>query len=95
MLSLYRRLLALRRARPALTFGDCALLPSESEVLQFERCHGEERLLIALNLGSQPRRVMVPLDTRIAEPLLSTSFSHCFDGGLAANEGLVLRMEAR
>lgn len=95
MLNLYRRLLALRRRHTALNVGDFALVPSDPEVLQYERHTETERLLVTLNLGTQPRRIQIPAGTRIAEPLLSTIVTRHFDGGLAANEGLVLRMERR
>jgi alpha-glucosidase len=95
MLNLYRRLLELRRRHPALAIGDFALLPSEPEVLQYERREGAERLIVALNLGSTPRRIRIPEDARIAQPLLSTVPSRGFDGGLIADEGLVLLVEAR
>jgi alpha-glucosidase len=95
MLNLYRRLLELRRRHPALATGDFVLLPSEPDVLQYERRAGGERLLVALNLGSTPRRIRIPADARIAQPLLSTAPSRGFDGGLIADEGLVLLVEAR
>ena len=56
MLSLHRRLLALRRAHPALSIGDIALLDGSDaapDVLAYERRHGDDRLLIALNLGER------------------------------------------
>jgi oligo-1,6-glucosidase/alpha-glucosidase len=95
MLNLTRRLLALRREQAALSTGGFALLPSDADVLQYERRNGEERLLVALNLGSRPRRIRLPAGVPIAEPLLSTAAPRRFDGGLMADEGLVLRMEAR
>jgi oligo-1,6-glucosidase/alpha-glucosidase len=95
MLNLYRRLLELRRRHPALATGDFDLLPSEPDVLQYERRAGGERLIVALNLGSTPRRIRIPEDARIAQPLLSTAPSRGFDGGLIADEGLVLLVEAR
>ena len=51
ILTLYRRLLAMRRAHPALSIGDFALLDAEGDVLAYERRHGAERLIVALNLG--------------------------------------------
>src|SRR5690606_424524 len=51
MLSLYRTLLALRRRHAALAIGTLALRDSADDVLAFERHHGDERLLIALNLS--------------------------------------------
>lgn len=93
MLNLYRALLALRRGHSALSIGAFTLLPSEREVLQYERRHENDRLLVALNLGARSRGVRIPAGTRIAELLISTHDTDGFDGNLAANEGLVLRME--
>src|SRR5690606_33040833 len=56
MLRLYRALLALRRAQPALSRGDFAFVSADQDVLQCERRDGADRLLIALNLASGPRR---------------------------------------
>ncbi|MFA7603602.1 MAG: alpha-amylase family glycosyl hydrolase [Novosphingobium sp.] len=95
MLSLYRRLLALRRRHPALSIGNLALVAADEDVLQYTRQAGEERLLVALNLGNRPRRLLVPEGMRIAEPLMSTATSPAFDGSLAGDEGVVLRIEAR
>lgn len=95
MLNLYRRLLALHREHAALNIGSFTLLPANRDVLQYERSHGSERLLVGLNLSAEPRRLMVPGGLKIAEPLLSTLEGRRFDGGLAANEGLVLRVETQ
>ncbi len=51
ILTLYRRLLAVRRAHPALSIGDITLLDTDGDVLAYERRHGAERLIVALNLG--------------------------------------------
>jgi oligo-1,6-glucosidase/alpha-glucosidase len=93
MLNLYEHLLALRRARPALSIGDCRDVRSDADVLRYERCHDGERLLVALNLSAEPRRLTLPEDARVAEPLLSTLAERPFDGKLAGNEGLILRLE--
>jgi alpha-glucosidase len=50
-LALYRRLLAFRRASPALREGDYRRGQVTKHTLTFERCAGPERLLIALNLS--------------------------------------------
>ena len=62
MLTLYRRLMALRRAEPALEVGRFELVETEGEVLAYIRRsrRGESEFLIALNLGAQPRRVALP-----------------------------------
>ncbi len=103
MLTLYRQLLALRRAHSALSIGTFALLDASSaapDVLAYERRHGDERLLIALNLGSTPRELALPAWAHDARRLLSTveSGDSRFGSGtetgtrvvLGADEGLVL-----
>ncbi|HEY0733396.1 MAG TPA: alpha-amylase family glycosyl hydrolase [Herpetosiphonaceae bacterium] len=55
MLTLYRRLIELRRAEDALAVGEYAGVPAEGELLAYVRSYGERRLLIVLNLGSQPQ----------------------------------------
>lgn len=54
LLSLYRTLLALRAASPALSGGSLRLVDSDAdEVLAYERSDGEERLLVVANLGAR------------------------------------------
>jgi alpha-glucosidase len=54
MLSLYRALVALRRKEFALSIGDYQPVAAGSGVLAYRRCHGDRRLLIALNLTATP-----------------------------------------
>jgi oligo-1,6-glucosidase/alpha-glucosidase len=93
MLLLYRHLLALRRRRPALAIGSWTHRPGDCDVLQYERQHEGERLLIALNLSHEPRRLMVPEGTRVADTLMSTLPHRDLDHGLAADEGVILELE--
>jgi alpha-glucosidase len=61
MLSLYRRLLALRRARPSLRAGTLQIIPSRcSDCLIYERRTENERLFIALNFSPEARIVTLP-----------------------------------
>ena len=54
LLSLYRTLLALRAASPALSGGSLHIVDSDAEeVLAYERSDGEERLLVVANLGAR------------------------------------------
>jgi alpha-glucosidase len=92
MLSLYRGLLALRRATPALTLGDYAPAEGDTDVLAFERTGGDDRLLVALNLSNAPRRLILPAGTTIAAVMHSTLPPRTPDGVLAPNEGLILRL---
>jgi alpha-glucosidase len=57
LLHLYRELLALRRAHPALHAGAFRRLEAEDDVLAFERRAGDERALVALNFASEARQV--------------------------------------
>lgn len=96
MLSLYRRLLSLRREHPALTVGDLALLPSDPEVLLYERCEGDERLLVALNLGAHERRLRLLPGVTVPDLLLSSKPGRThYDSTLYGDEALVLRLEPR
>ncbi|OXM71848.1 MULTISPECIES: alpha-amylase family glycosyl hydrolase [Amycolatopsis] len=54
MLSLYRALLALRRARPSLRHGSQVFLDAPPGVLAYLRVAGRERTLVALNFGDTP-----------------------------------------
>ena len=95
ILTLYRRLLALRRDWQALSIGDFVLLDVEDEILVYERRHASERLMVALNLGGRPHRLRLPDWARGSQLLLST----LEDGPLAeagalllrSNEGVVLK----
>jgi alpha-glucosidase len=74
ILSLYRRLTALRRQHAALHAGSFVSLAAQGDVLAFERRAGGSRLLVALNLGGASQRVAVP-EGGVAVPriLLSTA----------------------
>jgi len=54
MLGLYRRLIALRRAQPALSVGGYKPLVAQGQLLAYLREAGEQRFLVVLNLGSRP-----------------------------------------
>ena len=60
ILSLYRALLALRRAEPALSVGDYAPLIASEQILAYERRIGSRRLLIVLNLTGRPAQAVLP-----------------------------------
>jgi alpha-glucosidase len=85
ILTLYRRLIALRRERAALHAGDFRLIGSDDDVLAFERQHGgEPRLLVALNFSSEERHLALPGNVAGAHLLLSTALDR--DGATVGAE---------
>jgi len=89
ILTLYRQLLAARRAHLALSIGDFALLDVEGDVLAYERRHGAERLIVALNLGGRSHRLELPDWASDCRLLLST----VADAALAGDGALLLRAD--
>jgi alpha-glucosidase len=55
LLSLYRRLIAIRRREEALSVGDYEAVPASGDLLAFRRRHAGREFLIVLNLDHQPR----------------------------------------
>jgi len=94
ILTLYRRLLALRRTHPALSIGSFALLDAEGDILAYERRHGAERLIVALNLGPRTQRLELPDWASDTRPLLFTLADAAQPGHgallLRGNEGMIL-----
>ena len=97
VLTLYRRLLAARRAHPAMSIGHFSLLDTEGDVLAYERRHGAERLIVALNLGGQSHRLKLPDWASDCRALLSTVADAALAGDgavlLGADEGVILRAD--
>ena len=55
ILTLYRRLIELRRAEQALSVGDFAPLPAPGDLMAYIRKTDQRRLLVVLNLGAKPQ----------------------------------------
>jgi alpha-glucosidase len=99
VLTLYRRLMALRRAEPALEVGRFELVEMEGQVLAYIRRsrRGESDFLVALNLGAQSRRVTLPRSHTSGALTLSTHLDRAderigvaFD--LRSDEGVIVRL---
>ena len=71
MLSLSRRIIALRKDEPALAVGSYAPVDVEGNVLAYIREHGTRRLLVALNMGAQSYQ-LTPAEFEAGRVLLST-----------------------
>jgi alpha-glucosidase len=87
MLSLHRKLLALRRTHPVLSLGAITDVRAEGDLLIYAREYAGERLTIVLNLGGE----CVTYDWRGAQALLSTLDGEPEPGMLHPHEGLILR----
>ena len=95
MLTLYRRLIALRQGSAALRTGRYAALPeTPAQVYAYRRTAGSEEVIVALNFSDQPQSLRLPEAARV---LLSTHPEREAAPGagplaLRPNEGAVLRI---
>ena len=71
LLRYYRRLGAIRMARPSLQRGDISYLYASGGGLVFQRQTAEELSLIALNAGDAPVELVLPWQGSIATDLLT------------------------
>ena len=72
MLTLYRRLIGLRREHPALLAGEWQPLCIQGDTLVYLRQAEKARLLIALNMGSEPCAILLERGLSGGRILLST-----------------------
>ena len=91
LLHLYRALIALRRAEPALSVGSYAPISVSDDLFAYRRAAGERSLSVVLNFGSTSINIDAPMGTI----LLSTELDRAGDsqpGALALRplEGVIL-----
>jgi alpha-glucosidase len=85
ILTLYRRLLALRRAEPALSVGSYTPIDAEGDLLGYVRTGDSTRFLVALNLGHAPATLSFPGSGTVEIG------SHADREGMEAGSGIELR----
>ena len=96
ILTLYRRLIEFRRRHPALSVGGYhPVVETHNDLFAYERRHRDERLLIALNLGREPRTLPLPDPALRGRILLSTMGDRSHEPvdeslSLRPDEGLVV-----
>jgi alpha-glucosidase len=95
MLSLYRRLIALRQREAALSVGWYRPVAATGDTLAYRRGAGGRELLVALNLGATPQRLVLPGDLGEVRLILSATGQPAAglrgrDLDLPPNEALVL-----
>jgi len=99
LLALYRALLRLRRAEPAVSVGSIGNVRAAASVLSYQRQLGARTLLVALNLGNEPQECAL----RGASGRLLLSSTLDGQAGrhvsgvfrLGPNEGAVVALEGR
>jgi alpha-glucosidase len=69
---LYRRLIDLRRKRPALSLGSYGSVHADGNLLIFTREHARERLLVALNFGGAPVAASLPSGEWIGQMIVTS-----------------------
>jgi alpha-glucosidase len=97
ILTLYRRLMELRRSEAALAVGEFSPLPVGNDLLAYIRKTGTRRLLIVLNLSPEPRAYNLGELKSFARLLLSTEldrFNEELRDGieLRADEGIIAEL---
>jgi alpha-glucosidase len=99
ILTLYRRLIDLRRGEPALEVGRWEPVEAEGDVLAYVRRAraGESGFLVALNLGSRHQALRCPPGARASAITLSTHLDRAGelirdDLHLRPDEGVVIRL---
>ena len=97
LLTLYRRLLALRRVEPALAVGPFAPFRAPGDLLAWVRKDGDRRFVVVLNLGAGPATYVPPVLDLTGEVVVSTQLDR--DGEqvrrgveLRGDEGVVVRL---
>jgi alpha-glucosidase len=98
MLTLYRRLIKLRRATPTLAVGSYTPIEASGDVLAYIRSHAGQRWLVGLNLGPQPQRFDVRRMEIQGRIVLSTHLDRAGEVmrgiiPLRADEGVIIRLE--
>jgi alpha-glucosidase len=95
MLTLYRRLIALRRAQPALNRGSYEGLESEEDVLAYARTFEGQRVVVVLNFGAAAaafRPALLPPGSIVLASTVPTRAERIESGRLvlAPYEGVVV-----
>jgi alpha-glucosidase len=93
LLNLYHRLIELRRGNPVLTHGAIETVGVEGNILRYERCRGDDRLAIALNLGHKLAQVPLPAGRVLLSTHLDRAGEDVDQGvSLRADEGIVVQV---
>ncbi len=97
MLSLYRRLIALRQSEPALMVGRYQPVPADGDIVAYVREQGDRRFLVVLNFGSASDELKLPAPHTTGRIALSTHMDRAaepVDGGvqLRSDEAVIIEL---
>ncbi len=97
ILTLYRRLLRLRSAHPALAIGKYEPVAMSGDLLAYVRRAGNEAFLVALNLGEEPFALTLSSLRMKGQTVLSTYLDQANESSvdtvsLRANEGIIIML---
>jgi alpha-glucosidase len=94
ILTLYRRLIELRKAHPALVTGEQRPLRGEGELLVYERSCPDLRFLVVLNIGAHETLFAVPdRGTIVLSTALDREGEHCAGGvEVRRHEGVLIKL---
>jgi alpha-glucosidase len=100
MLRLYRNLLRLRKAHPALSMGGYQPIATTGDLLGYIRRHGDEQFLIALNLGVEPHSLSLAVLGLAGRTVLSTQMDReekqpTTEFPLRPHEGIIVQLASR
>jgi alpha-glucosidase len=96
ILTLYRRLIELRRAHPGLQIGNARVVSADDNVLIYERVTDDQRFIVVLNFGVETHP-MPRLDAFGTRVLVSTHLDREDNNRISElrpNEGIVFTTEA-
>ncbi len=91
ILHLYRRLLAARRASPALREGSLAMLAAPAGVLAWERTHTSDRRVVLVNFTERSAEVALAGSLRVEVASDGCGEGGAFSGALGPDTALLLR----
>jgi alpha-glucosidase len=99
LLALYQQLLALRRARPALSDGAYRPVAQTGKLLAFERHTDRERVLVVLNFGADVEKYVFKSDAYRGTVLLATGLDRAGEGVcgqliLRPHEALIILLDS-
>ena len=97
ILSLYRRLLRLRREHAALAVGTYLPVATTGDLLAYIRANGSDRFFVALNLGPEPHSLSLAVlglagRTVVSSHLDRQDESVTSDFALRPHEGIVVQL---